>query len=271
MQDFLNRLSALVPSELDWIGIGKFILILVLGIFAVGFVLKKTVGKDSLLNKSICAGIGILFLYGLSIVVYSFNPTGLARLLSRLPYVIFSGDKLYLFVFKGTNLSTICSQALGMLILSFLYHLMDDFLPRGKGGYWLLYRVLTILISIALHFVCVWAINTFLTGPLLSHAPTVVMVILGAFFLLGALKLLLGVVLTIANPIIGGIYAFFFSNKIGRQLTRALLTTLLLSILVMVLQSLGYGVVSATASAFIAYIPVMLILLGLWYAFSHLF
>ena len=271
MQDILNRVSNLVPSDLDLLGMGKFLLILALIIFATGFIMKKCVGKDSLLNRSICAGIGILFIYAVTIVVYTFNPAGLSRFLSPLPYAVFSGKKLYLFVFEGTRLAVICSQVLSMLILAYLYHLMDDFLPRGKGGYWLLYRVLTILMAMTLHFVVNWAINRFLTGPLLSYAPTVMVIILIGFFLLGALKLILGLVLTIANPILGGLYAFFFSNKIGRQLTRALLTTILLSILVMVLQFLGYGVISVGSSALIAYVPLVLILLGLWFAFSHLF
>lgn len=271
MQDTLNHLSALIPADLDFSSMGKFLLIFAAAILLAALLAKLLLGKDSSLNRSICAAIGILFIYAVTIVVYTFDPGNLARFLSPLPYVIFSNSKLYLFVFEGTKFSVICSQALSMTILAFLYHILDDFMPRGKKLHWLLYRLLTIVMAMALHYVVTWAINRFLPAPLVSYAPTTVLVILISLLLLGFLKVLLGLVLTVVNPIIGGLYAFFFSSKLGKQLTRSVLTTLLLSLLVMVLHSIGYSVISVAVSSLTAYIPLILIFLALWYILGVLF
>jgi hypothetical protein len=270
MQDSLNHLVALLPADLDLSSIVKFLLIFAGIVLIIGFIAKLLFGKNSNLNRSVCAAIGILFIYAITIVIYTFDPADLARLLAPLPYVIFSNDKLYLFVFEGTRLSVICSQALSMVILAFLYHLIDDFMPRGKGLHWLLYRLLTIVMAMALHYVATWATNTFLPAPLLSYAPTALLVILISLLLLGVLKVILGLVLTVVNPIIGAVYAFFFSSKLGKQLSKAVLTTLLLSILIMVLHYLGYSVISVSVASLSAYIPLILILLVLWYIIGHL-
>jgi hypothetical protein len=265
MQNTLSQISALFPSNLDLHSIVKFFLIFTATILLAGFLAKQLLGKNSNFNRAICGAIGILFIYVITIFVYSFAPGNLASFLSPLPYVIFSNSKLYLFVFEGTKLPVICSQALSMTILAFLYHLLDDFMPQGKKFHWLLYRLLTIMMAMALHYVINWAINRFLPSALVFYAPTCVLMILVTLLLIGFLKVLLGFVLTVVNPIIGALYTFFFSSKLGKQLTRAVLTTVLVSILIMVLHRIGYSVIPVAVSSLSAYIPFVLILLILWY------
>jgi len=271
MQNTLNHLSALLPADLSLSSAAKFLLIFAGAVFILGFLAKILFGKNSDLNRSVCGSIGIFYIYAITIIVHSFNPADLSRFLSPLPYVIFSNDKLYLFVFAGTKFSVICSQALSMILLAFLYHLMDDFMPDGKKLHWLLYRLLSITMAMALHYVATWVINNYLPGPLLTYAPTVLLIILISLLLLGFLKVILGLVLTVVNPFIGALYAFFFSSKLGRQLRRAVITTLLLSILVMILHGIGYSVISVSVASLSAYIPLILILLGLWYVLGHIF
>jgi len=265
MQNALNHLASMIPTDLDLAAMGKFIVFLAAAMLVSGFLAKLLLGKDSDLNRSLCAAIGILFIYAITIVVYTFQPGDLARFLSPLPYVVFSGDRLYLFVFEGTRFSVICYQILSMIILAFLYHLIDSFMPRGKGFHWLVYRVLTLIMSMALHYVATWAINTFLPGALVSYATTAIVVILLGLLLLGVLKLVLGVVLTVVNPILGAIYAFFFSNKIGKQLSKAVLSTLILTVLVLLLHHFGYSVISISTDSLSAYLPLAAALLGLWF------
>ena len=265
MQNTLNQLFALLPANLDFLSVSKFLLIFTASVLIIGFLAKQLLGKNSNLNRAICGSIGILFIYAITIVIYTFDPGNLARFLSPLPYVIFSNNKIYLFVFEGTKLPVICSQALSMTILALLYHVLDDFMPRGKKLHWLLYRLLTIMMAMTLHYVTTWVMNSFLPSALVFYAPTAILVILIMLFLMGFLKVILGLVLTVMNPIIGALYAFFFSSKLGKQLTRSILTTLLLSILVMILHRLGYSVISVAVSSLSAYIPFVLILLALWY------
>lgn len=270
MRDTLANLTALFPSGFDFTSAIKFILIFTVSVLAAGFLFKLLFGKKSELNRALSGAIGILFVYGLTIVIYTFDPADLSRFLSPLPYVVFSYDNLYLFVFKGTHYSVICSQALSMIVLAFLYHILDDFMPEGKGLHWLLYRLLTIVMAMALHYVTTWLFRTYLPGPLVTYAPTVLLIILVSLLLMGFLKLILGVVLTVVNPILGAMYAFFFSTKLGKQLKRAVMTTLILSLLVCGLHSIGYSVISVSIASLTAYIPLVLILLGLWYFLFHI-
>ena len=93
--------------------------------------------------------------------------------------------------------------------------------------------------------------------------------VLGVMLALGVLNLLLGLVLTVANPILGGIYAFFFSNLVGRQLTRAVGTTAVLTGLVYLMEHFGITALSITQSALISCAPLLLVVLILWYLIGH--
>lgn len=270
MQNALNHLASMIPVDLDLAAMGKFIVFLAAALLIAGFVGKLLFGKDSDLNRSLCAAIGILFIYAITIVVYTFQPGDLARFLSPLPYAVFSGDKLYLFVFEGTKFSVICYQMLSMIILAFLYHFLDTFVPRGKGFYWLLYRFLTLIMGMALHYVATWAINTFLPGALVNYATTAILLILVGLLMLGLLKIILGLLLIAVNPIIAAIYAFFFSNKIGKQLSKAVLTTLILTVLVLLLHHFGYSVISISTDSLSAYVPFAAALLGLWFIIGNI-
>ena len=88
--------------------------------------------------------------------------------------------------------------------------------------------------------------------------------------LLGAAKVVLGLVLTAVNPIIGGIYAFFYSHAVGKQLTKAVVTTLLLCGIVFLVGYFGFTVIGISTAVLIAYIPLILALLVLWYLLGHL-
>ena len=91
------------------------------------------------------------------------------------------------------------------------------------------------------------------------------MAILVLLLLTGALKILVGALLTTVNPIIGGLYTFFFANIVGKQITKAVLTTVILSAIVIALRYIGLTVISIASAALVAYIPIAIILVVLWY------
>lgn len=268
MQAFFQRVNALLPTGVDLIGIGKFLLILFAACLVLGFFAKLLFGKGSGLNRTLRTAIGILFLYAAAMAIYTFQPGNLARYLSPLPYVAFSGQQMHLFSFTGTHYTVICHQVLSMIILAFLYHLMEDFLPQGKGLHWLIYRILTILMSLALHYVVSWASSTYLPGVLMTYAPTVLFVLLISTMLLGALKVVLGVILAVVNPLLAALYAFFFSSRVGKLLTQAVGSTVIITGIVAALHHFGYTVVNVSQSSLIAYGPAALILLLIWYILS---
>ena len=86
----------------------------------------------------------------------------------------------------------------------------------------------------------------------------------------GGLKIVVGAVLSTVNPLIGAFYTFFFATLVGKSLTKAILTTAILAAIVLALTYVGVGAVSIAAAALVAYIPLLLVLLVVWYIVGRL-
>lgn len=261
-------LSSLLPAQLTFGTMIKFIAIAAAAVFVLGLIFRLLFGRKSALNKAICAGIGVLCIYILTIVIYTFSPGNLEDFLVPLPFVKFSGPYLYLMDFAATDFSVICTQLLNMVILVFLYNLADSILPDGEetsAVVWFLLRYLTIAAAMLIHYVVSGLTHSFLPDLLVSYGPTILLVCLIASLLMGALSLILGLVLTVVNPVFGLLFSFFFSNKLGKQLSKAMLTTLVLSGCVVALNHLGYSIISISAAALLSYIPMLAVLMALWY------
>ena len=249
----------------------KAALILLLGTILMSLFGRFVFGKRSALNNAISSAIGILFIYAVTVVLGSAG-TQFSNLLAPLPFVTISGEEMTLFTFKNAHYSVICSEVLSMIILAFLVNLADGWLPKGKNIFsWLFFRCLTVVIGYLLHLVVVGLFSKYLPEGIVIYAPAVLLGLLVLMLLTGALKIVVGAALTTVNPIIGGLYTFFFANVIGKQITKAVLTTALLAGLVFGLQYIGIGVISVASAALVAYIPVLLLLIVFWYIVYRIF
>jgi hypothetical protein len=193
-------------------------------------------------------------------------------LIAPLPFVTISGDKLYLFDFFSAHYTTLCSEVLSMIILSFLVNLADGWLPRGKNIFsWIFFRCLTVVIGYLLHLIVVGLLATYLPDGIVTYAPVILLALLVLLLLTGALKILVGALLTTVNPIIGGLYTFFFATVIGKQISKATLTTVILAGLIIALKYAGVTFISIASAALIAYVPILILLIILWYIVSKFF
>ena len=266
-----QELSELIPANVDPMSMLKFI-----GIFAAVSVLlsllgRVVFGKRSSLNHALSSAMGIFFILAVTTLIYVFDPRSLAQYLSPLPYVAFSGDYLILFSFTGSSFATICEELLSMIILAFLVNLLDTFIPKGKNVFtWYLLRFLTVLLAMGLHYGVTWASNAYLPGVLVTYAPVILLGLLVLAVLLGLLNVVLSLVLTVVNPIFGALYAFFFSTLVGKQLTKAICTTFVLTAVVAALGYFGCTMLCIAGSALAAYIPLLIVLLILWYLIGHI-
>lgn len=261
--DTINQLFQSIGINFDtfW----KALLILLAGTLLLGLFGRFVFGKRSVLNIAVSSAIGIIFIYGATVVLGSVAPQ-LKDFTAPLPFVTIYDNSMHLFVFENAHYTAICTEILSMVILSFLVNLADQWLPDGKSFFgWIFFRCLTVVIGYMLHLIVVWLIANILPNDILTYAPTILLGLLVIMLLTGALKIVVGAILTTVNPIIGGLYTFFFATAIGKQITKAMLTTLLLGVLVWGLQRIGLGVISFTGIALTAYIPVLLLLVGLWY------
>ena len=263
-----SALTSFLPAQITFTTVIKFLALASGAILVLGLLFRLLFGRKSALNKAVCAAIGVLCIYVVTMIVYTFSPGNLEQYLVPLPFVKFSGSYLYLMSFAGTDFSAVCTQILNMVILVFLYNLVDALLPDGEEASpvnWFLLRYLTIIAAMLIHYVVTSLTRSFLPDLLVTYGPAILLVCLVASLLMGVFSLILGLVLTVVNPIFGLLFTFFFSNKIGKQLSKAMLTAGILSILVAVLGHFGFSIISISATALLSYIPLLAVLMALWY------
>lgn len=249
----------------------KAALILLLGTFLLSVFGRFVFGKRSALNNAVSSAIGILFIYAVTVVLKSAGAQ-FSSLIAPLPFVTISGEDLILFSFAGAHYTTLCTEILSMIILAFLVNLADGWLPRGKNLFsWVFFRCLTVVIGYLMHLIVVGLFATYLPQGIVTYAPTILLGLLILLLLTGALKIIVGALLSTVNPIIGGLYTFFFATVIGKQITKAVLTTAILSGIVIGLRYVGISVISIASAALAAYVPLLLLLVILWYVICKFF
>ena len=270
MEEIMNMLQSLVPENFDMPTFLKAAAILCIGSLVLGFLGRTVFGKKSVLNQSVSSAIGILFIYAATIVIYSYG-IDLNFLVSPLPFVSLSGEYLGIFSFAGADYVAICGQLLDMVILAFLVNLVNGWLPTGKKLLgWMFFRCVSVVGAMLFYAVVNHLLAAFLPEGLLMWAPVILLGLLILMLLTGALKILVGAVLSTVNPVVGLLYTFFFSTVIGKQISKAVLTTLLISGMVMGLNYIGCTMVYIGAAALAAYLPLLIILLVLWYVIGRI-
>ena len=269
--NYLESIFDAVQSiELDNLAFLKQIGIVCAVMLVLGFLGRTIFGKRSSLNHAVSSAIGILAVYILGLFLYGTSHV-LSGLLASLPFVAVRDDMLALFSFTAADRTEICAMLVRMVVLAFLVNLLDTVLPKGKNVFsWLLFRLITVFLAVLCQGMIVWVSETYLPETFLAWAPMILLGILVATLLLGALKLLVGIALATINPIIGALYTFFFSTLVGKQLSKAMLTTLLICGLVYVLNYIGCTVISIASAALIAYIPLLILLVIIWYVLTRI-
>lgn len=270
LRQVIRHASSYVPAEIDLMSAALFMVYFAAAVLVMGVLSRAVLGRRSSLNHSLSTVMGILFVYAVTVVVYTFKPWNLEALLSPLPFVTFSGDYLIVLPIADAQFPALCTQVLSLVILAFLVNLIDSLMPRGGGIFsWYLLRFVSVCLSMGLHLLVHWAVNTYVPQLLLTYAPAVLLILLAFMLLSGVVSLILGLVISVGNPFLGAMYTFFFSNVVGKQLSKAIFSTVILCAIVYLLEFTGYTVISITSAALGAYIPLVILLLVLWYIIGH--
>lgn len=245
--------------------------VLLIGSILIGAVGRFVFGKRSILVDSVSSAIGILFVYALNIVLHSAQ-TQWQQFITPLPFITVLGDELTLFSYSGAELTAICGELVSLIILAFLMNVIDRFMPKGKNIFtWLFFRILTVLLAQAAHLFVIWLLGTYLPEGFLTYAPIIILCLLVLMLITGALKILVGALISTVNPLIAALYTFFFANIVGKQVTKAIFTTAILAGLVFALEKLGISIICIALGALSAYIPFALLLLVVWYLVNKIF
>lgn len=255
--------------QLDWGLFFKAVGALVGGLLLIALVGRFVFGKRSTLCRAVSSAIGILFIYAITVILAD-SGAQFQKFLAPLPFVTYAGESMVLFSFQA-DYTVVCSQLLSMIILAFLMNLADALLPVGKKFFgWILFRCLSLVIALVLHLVVSYLLTSLLPEGLITYAPVILLGILILMLLTGALKFLVGLVLTTVNPLIAALYTFFFANFVGKQITKAILTTAIMAGLVFLLHELGIAAISIASAVLVAYIPLLIALIVLWYLVGKL-
>ena len=266
LSDVIWHAKSYFPVEVDLMSAAQFMLYFSAISLILGVMGRLVLGKRSSLNSSVSSAIGILFIYALTVVIYTFHPWNLEVLLSPLPFANFSGDYLILLPITDIQFPALCTQVLSLIVLAFLVNLVDTLAPKGSNLVtWLLLRLATMGLCMGLHLVVNWAFRTYLPNVLVTYAPMVLLLILCLCLLSGVVNLLLGMVIAVTNPFLGAMYTFFFSNIVGKQVSKAVFSSGIICVILYLLDIFGYTVIGISAAALLTYIPLALILLVLWF------
>lgn len=240
---------------------------------AIGSCGRALLGQNSPLTNAVSSAIGILFIYIATIVVMTvggdleqFKPY-----LSPLPFIRIDGDALHLMVLAQTEYNLICTEILSMVILAFLVNLLDTWIPRGNHIVtWFLYRCATVVLAILAHWGATELISALIPDLIANNAAMILLCLLAVMLAVGALKFLVGIAIATINPIIAALYTFFFANVIGRQISKAALTTALLTALVWGLNAIGMNMIPIDLAALTGYMPFLAVLAVVWYIVNQI-
>ena len=266
LSDVLTGARSFVPADLDLMRIAKFLLIFAAGSLILSLLGRLVLGKRSSLNHSLSSVMAILFIYAVTIVVYTFKPWNLENFLSPLPFVTFFNDYLVVMPVVGIYPTVLARELLSLIILAFLVNLLDTIIPQGKTiPGWFCLRFFSVGLAMVLHLAIHWSFNTYAPALLVEYAPLILLILLIALLLMGFLNAVLGLLIAINNPFVGAVYTFFFSNIVGKQLTKAVFTTGILCVILFFVDRYGFSFIHIAVPALSAYLPLAAICLVLWF------
>ena len=271
LRDAIRHTASYLPHEISFTDMAQFLLYFAAASLVLGIISRVVLGKYSSLNHALSSVMAVLFIYTITVTLYTFKPWNLDLLLSPMPFATFSGHYLILHPIADLAFTALCTELLSLIILTFLINLVDTLMPAGEGVFsWLLLRLMTILGCFGLHLVVSWVFRTYLPDVLVTYAPAILLGILATMLFSGIISLVFGLIIAITNPFLGAMYSFFFSTLVGKQLSKALFTTGIVCGILYLMEHFGLVVILVSPAALLTYIPLALALLVLWFLIGHL-
>lgn len=269
VQDMLPAVGEFA-YRVDWLYILKTALLIAAAVCVLGGVLRLILGRGSSLVRSVSACVTLVLVYLTAIILYVLIAQ-LRGSIATLPFITVTEDAFCLWDIRNLDNTSLLPSLLQLFILAFLINLTESLLPHGKKFLsWYGFRLLTVAICLVLYS----GIDTLIrmcVPQVYGQWAGYILLGLWIFIALTAiLKVLMGIVLTVINPIVGVLYTFFFSNIFGKQLTKAILTTLLSVGLLTLLYRLGLTSFAFNDFSVASYGPTCLIALLALYLFGKM-
>ena len=271
----MNDLSSVLPAvgefaaSIDWVAAGKTALIIIAAFLILGGTFRLLFGKGSKLSRAVSAVLSIGLVYLSAILLYYFVPE-LRTSLSQLPFITVTADHFLLWDLKLLGESLLYPSLLQLALLAFLVNLLETVLPEGKNFFtWYLFRLVTVAGALAGFLTVSHLAGIFVPELFGSWAKYIILGFWAMILISALLKGLLALVLTVVNPIIGGIYTFFFVNKLGSQFSKSILTTLLSCGVLTLLGNAGLNQFAFADFSLAAYGPACAVVVVMLYLFGR--
>jgi len=269
----MDQILTYLPESIDPAQLALAAAAFMAATLLIGSLGRALLGQNSALTNAASSAIGILFIYVATVAVMTvggeleqFRPY-----LSPLPFIRIDGEALHLLVLEQTDYHLICNEILSMVILAFLVNLLDTWIPRGNGIItWFLFRCATVVLAILAHWGATELIAAVIPDVIANNAATILLGLLVVMLAVGCLKFLVGFAIATVNPIIAALYTFFFANVVGRQISKAVLTTALLTALVWGLNAIGMNMIPIDINALTGYLPFLAVLAVVWYIVNQI-
>ena len=243
--------------------------VLLIGSLIFGSIGRFVFGKHSVLADSASSSLGILAVY-LSAFVLCCSNVDISWI--PLPFMSLQKEGALVFSFAGWDYRLICAQVLNMVILAFIMNLLDRWLPKGRAIFgWFFFRLISIAGAALGYAGVLYLLHRFLPVDFMLYAPAILLAILGLMLATGALKIVVGVIISTVNPLIAALYTFFFANIIGKQVTKAVFTTVLITFCAYLMDYLSIVFIAFSTNALVVFVPCLLVIFILWRLLSKIF
>ena len=247
-------------------------LVICAGCFVAGCLLRLVFGKRSTAVRSVTTALGILITYVITHLLVMGN-SPISEYLVSLPFAQFDGSLIHIFSLSEIASADLYYELVNLILLAFLFGLMDDLLPAGKNIFtWLLLRCVSILVSYVGFMITNMIFTRILPGFALQFAPIILIALLALFLAVTVFKWLIGLILGVSGgPILGAIYTFFISHVVGKQLTKSAVTSSILYLLVYLANRFSYTSIALGDSFNLITALVLAMLAGIWFCIYKIF
>lgn len=259
-----------LAANVDWLTVLRAAAMVALVIFIIGAIFRSIFGKGSSLNRAVSATLSILLVYLASVLLFVFLPS-LRENLNQLPFLSVTTERCMIWDIQYLSEDLLYPSLLQLAMLALIVNLLETFMPEGeKFLSWYLFRTITVLASLGLYVGLCAVINSLAPQIFGSWAKVIILGFWALILLSGLLKVLLSIILTAINPIIGALYTFFFSNILGKQFSKSILTTILTVCIVAAMNHLGLTQFAFSDFSLASYGPTCVIVVVVLYLFGRL-
>ncbi len=216
------------------------------GLLLLAGLLRLISGKRGTVVGSVTVTFDILILY----LMFALLPTILpitASYIPALPFAAINYGNITIMHIQELGRDLFCAQLIELIIIAFVFGLIEYLLPEGKN---FILSLLLRLVSLIIVYIAIclihWLSATILPGFVQSYAPILLLAFVAVLLALTVFKWFFGLILGFScGPVIGGIYTFIVGNIVGKQLAKAAISCFLIVVLLFFACNKGFTTVNS--------------------------